>query len=136
MSARIGNNITSEKFWGGILPAPATPAESQKLVRVQSGQEELTKLLRHWYTLSPEERPRLNGLSAIKTERSGHCLQLLLDRGPGAVPLVLEVYQSGAFPRPSALWPYCRWWEEELRIFGDVLFADSVPTGGAQWLQG
>lgn len=120
-------------IWGGIIPSISAAPEGMNLQRVQAGQEELTRLLAHWASLPESERPRLNGLSAIKTERSGHCLQLLLEPGGGMPSVALEIYQSGSFPRPSALWPYSVWWEEELRIFGGVLFADAPPEGGTAW---
>jgi hypothetical protein len=123
----------AEKIWGGILPVPPAPESGRALQCVQAGQEDLGRLLAHWAALPASDRPRLNGLSAKKTEGSGHSLQLLLDQGEGLPELILRIYQSGSFPRPSKLWPYSAWWEEELRIFEGVLFADVLPERGAVW---
>lgn len=126
MSAAYGNN-----FWGGIVTAPAA---GEKLLRVRTGASELARLLEHWAKLPANERPVLHGISATTPNTGSPALELLLGQPNVEAFWVLEVSPAGSgFARPSALWPYGLWWEEELRSFGGVEFSGMIPERDAVW---
>ncbi|MGE3261310.1 MAG: hypothetical protein AB7K68_05990 [Bacteriovoracia bacterium] len=121
-----------KNIWGGIVKVPGTPAAGDKVSRVQAGTSELAKLLEHWGALPSGERPALHGLSTAGAG-TNLSIELLLTCGNEPIFFILEVAPSSAFPRPSALWPFSLWWEEELRTFNGVEFAGMIPERDATW---
>lgn len=128
MSA-YGKNI-----WGGVVNAPSSPAPGEKILRVQASGSELGRLVDHWSKLSAEERPELLGLTASAgAQGSAPSLELLLAQGENLPHVVVSVAAAPGFARPSAVWPYSLWWEEELRTFSGVEFAGMIPERDATW---
>lgn len=126
------SDFQPEQIWAGIVRNP-TVAPGTKLARATGTPEELARLLRHWQE-NPSARPRLRGLSATPEENTGPGLQLLLEMGADASLALLEISAAKAFPRPSGLWEYATWWENELEHFQRVAFEGARADKGAAWL--
>ncbi|MGZ3694191.1 MAG: hypothetical protein ACXWQO_08315 [Bdellovibrionota bacterium] len=123
----------SKNIWGGIVNA-SEPAARGKVLRIQAGSSELARLLDHWKAMAEAERPALIGLSATPgSSGKGPTLELLLSQVKENTLAVLEVSPANSFPRPSAIWPYSLWWEEELSAFNEVNFSGVIPERHASW---
>jgi hypothetical protein len=128
MSASAAKNS-----WGGIISLPAQPQSGEKFLRVRASIAELERLLSYWENTSSEDRPRLHGITANGVQGGAKNLELLFERGNQEPLVLLEVAAGGAFPRPSRVFRYGQWWEEELRTFSGIEFSGGVPERGAAW---
>jgi hypothetical protein len=100
---------------GGVVPAPKVHSHA-KLAELLVTAENFEKLLRHWISLPVEARPRLRGLTLSREARPAR--QLLLELGPRTPLLLITVDASWPARTLAGVWPYARWFEDELTSTG------------------
>jgi hypothetical protein len=123
----------AKNSWGGIVNLPAEPQHGEKFLRARASSSELERLLTYWENAAAAERPRLCGITANGVAGGAKNLELLFERGSQEPLVLLEISAGGAFPRPSRVFRYGQWWEEELRTFGGIEFGGGNPERGATW---
>jgi hypothetical protein len=132
MSAMTELSSCLELALAGHCPAPKA-AGSGRLLETAAGAEAFAKLLQHWHSLPEASRPRLRGLTVSR--EPSPALLLVLEIG-GRLPFLLlsvEGAGAGALPSIAGIWPYSRWWEEELGGFERVSFARRGEESGVAW---
>jgi hypothetical protein len=76
----------------------------------------------------------LRSLSRAHGDGLGPQLNLVLDPGGGEACICLELpLGGGLLPDLSSVWPYCRWWQEELSTFSGMEFDESEKSRGVAW---
>ncbi len=107
-----------ELILGDCCPLPAVPSVRGVIAATVSA-ESFTRLVKHWRALPAGSRPRLRGLSLSREPAVSRRVQLVIDVG-GANPFLLlstDWAPHRPIPTLGEIWPYARWWEEEIRCF-------------------
>lgn len=117
----------------GFSPKTESKAGAS-LQRVKLDGSSLAKAMAHWRGLSGADRPSLRSLSRSEGEDKSAWLNIVLDTGGQDARLCLELpLGGGALPDFSSIWPYCRWWQEELATFAGLKFEGADKDSGVAW---
>lgn len=119
-----------ERALGYSPKTESKPGASLQRVRLDGAA--LSRVMGHWRTCSSADRPSLRSLSRSSSD-TGDWLNIVLDTGAPEARLCLEVPITGALPDFSAVWPYCRWWQEELTNFAALKFEGAQTPAGVAW---
>lgn len=103
------------------------------LQRARIDEQSLRRAVEHWRSLGPADLPSLRSVSRSDGDGQGSRLNLVLDLGGKDACLCLEIALDGSLPDLSSVWPYCRWWQEELSTFSGVKFEGPEKTSGVAW---
>lgn len=104
------------------------------LQRVRLDDSSLARVMGHWRSCSAADRPSLRSLSRSEGDGKGAWLNIVLDTGSPEARLCLELpLGDSALPDFSSIWPYCRWWQEELSTFAGLKFEGAEKNSGVAW---
>ena len=104
------------------------------LQRVKLDDSSLAKAMDHWRSCALADRPSLRALSRSEGDGQGAWLNIVLDAGDRDAWICLELpLGRDALPDFSSIWPYCRWWQEELSTFAGLKFEGTGKDSGVAW---
>jgi hypothetical protein len=124
--------MNTDSAFGIPLRLESRPGASLQKARIDG--EALAKAFAHWRGLDPAKRPLLRSLSHSAGEDKNPVLNAVFDLGGKEGWICLELMDNGkAFPDFSAIWPYGRWWQEELTLFSGLRFEGTAGIEGVSW---
>lgn len=116
------------------IPLKFESRSGASLQKARIDGESLAKSFAHWRGLDPAKRPLLRSLSHSAGEDKNPVLNAVFDAGGNEGWVCLEVMDNGkAIPDFSSIWPYARWWQEELTLFGGLRFEGDGKIEGVAW---
>ena len=110
----------------GFSPKAEGGHAGASLRRIVLSQQQLDEVYRHWEN-------QIRALAPSASEAGKTILNVVLDLGGDQPYVNLELAAGLALPDFSAIWPYCGWWQEELKAFGEMAFAGGARIEGVTW---
>jgi hypothetical protein len=108
---------------------PELKTRGGSLVEARVDATTVREIFAHWQRLAADDLPSLR---ALHLSPDGAIFRLVLDlREPGRW-FCLETTPVGELPDFSAVWPHCRWWQDELATFAGLVF-EGKKEEGVSW---
>ena len=93
------------------------------------------EIVSHWRSLPAERRPHLRAILPSSSESSRHYLNYVFEvpEEPRLFLLGVDVPLDRVLPSVASVWPYARWWQEELGVFTGVRYEGARAREELPW---